>query len=127
MGIHLVRLATEYALPRLDTHAARVALLVMCSRAKDTDEQPQFRAGSASLEKALGYELGTEAGRQAVSRAIRELRQRAFICQDEDLPRRWKRRWNITLPGPPLAPGAKRPEDRDDSARSPPALQKPSM
>lgn len=100
MGARLVREAETYALPNLRTHAARVALVVMALRAKDDDPAPRYFAGSAHLARALGYAMDDDNGARAVRRALSELTSLRYIEQVSGLPRRWKRHWLLTLPGP---------------------------
>lgn len=101
MGANLVKRATVTALPALDSHAARVVLLVIATTAVDTDKRPSYFAGWEPLALALGYgqPLG-ETARRAVTRAVTELTDAGFVRAEPTRPRTWKRRYWLTLPGP---------------------------
>lgn len=100
MGSRLHAQAAIYALPRLDSHPARVVLQLMTLHALDTDKEPAYFAGSANLARCLGYPAGSSAGKRAVERAIAELVGHGMIQQAAGYPRRYKRRWMLRLPGP---------------------------
>jgi hypothetical protein len=102
MGAQLVSRAL-LVLPRLDSHQARVLLVVMAHHAHDNDRRPSYFAGWARLANMLGYEAieGPDSpGHQAVKRAVRELANAGLITGERDRPRSWKRRYWLSLPGP---------------------------
>lgn len=99
MGIHLVRHALVFAVPELVTDRARIVLLHMCAHAVDKDQRPFYSKGSASLALTFGAAENDAAAERKVSRALADLRAAGFITPDgPEQPRRWKRRWAITLP-----------------------------
>lgn len=110
MGIHLARHAQLMVMRELKTDRSRLLLLTMCLTAMDTDEQPQYYAGSSQLARDLGYPprkdphadeahaRAVTAGERAVARALAELRAAGLIQQIEGTRRSWKRHWLITLP-----------------------------
>lgn len=101
MGARLVSQATIYALPNLQANKhdrARIVLLVMCHRAKDTDRNPMFFAGSSDLAQMLGFAPTDRAGERAVERALAVLVDAGLISQVGRTSARGKRRWGLNLP-----------------------------
>lgn len=101
MGANLVRRATAIHLCDLRTHAARVVLLVMATTAKDSDTDPVYFAGDATLAAALGYSDPTsKTAQRAVNRAMTELESLGLVTTSDHHPRHHKRRRLLHIAGP---------------------------